>query len=437
VDQRRRLSAAIGANQLGATLPDSSRYTSPTMRRSSLGVALALCVLGTACNPDDPNSLSGSSGSGGQCETSGPGATTSSGVGGDASSSSSGAGGGEAPDPTILDQRKLDYHEALRTASLKLVNELPTMEQLRSLSDAVDQEARYAELVGELMENPRFKLRMIDFWRNELRIGGTPARETAPAFAARITVEGRPYTDLFTAETNTCPTFNGTDFVDGSCTNATPTAGVLTNPGLLAHYDGNMAFRRVRFYQEVFSCRRQPSEFSATPIPMGAGDYTAPWPFDSIAGASNGGRIDFLDTSSAICANCHATANRRAPLFAYFDANGVQQATIQVRTPVEGVPLSVMGDWLPPGQEQPAYKLGEPASNLLEMGQRMAADPEVQACGVIRLWNFAMSKGDVVNDAAVVPTVVIEDLIEEFELSGFNQRELLHSIFTHPDFVRF
>jgi hypothetical protein len=422
-----------------AALPGRGATRNLATSRLVCAALLALGALAAGCNPDDPSSLSGGTGTGGDCLP-GTGTTSSSeGAGAGSSTSSSGSGGeggGEAPDPTILDQRKVDYHEALRTASLKLVGNLPTMDQIRSLSQAADPEARYAELVDELMADNRFKLRMIDFWRNELRIGGTAARETAPTFAARVLVEGLPYTDLFTAQTNTCPTFNGTNFVDGNCTNASPTAGVLTNPGLLAHYDGNMAFRRVRFYGEVFSCRRQPSEFSATPIPMGAGDYTAPWPFESIAGAANGGRIDFLDTSSAICANCHATANHRAPLFAYFDANGVQQATIQVRTPVDGVPLTLMSDWLPPG-EVTAYKLNEPAANLLEFGQRMAADPEVHACGVMRLWNFAMSKGDVVNDAADVPTVVIEDLIEEFELGGFNQRELLKSIFTHPDFVRF
>ena len=34
----------------------------------------------------------------------------------------------------------------------------------------------------------------------------------APTLAARITVEGRPYTDLFTATEHTCPTFDGTAF---------------------------------------------------------------------------------------------------------------------------------------------------------------------------------------------------------------------------------
>lgn len=399
--------------------------------------AIALGALVAGCNPDDPNQLGTSSGQGGGCDTiattgSGP----SSGSGGDATTSTSTSTGTGGPDPTILDKRELSYTEALRTASLKLVGALPTMDQIRAIETAADPKAEYEATIDDLMNDPRFKTRMIEFWRNEFRIGGSAAKETAPTFAARITVEGRPYADLFTATTNTCPTFNGTDFVDGSCTNANPTAGVLTNPGILAHYAGNLAFRRVRFFQEVFACRKQPAELSNMSIPMGAGDYTSPWPFDSIAGTSNGGRLDFLDTSSAICANCHSTSNHRAPLFAYFDANGVQQSTIQVNIPITGVPVAVMADWLPPG-ETTAYKFGQDAADLSQFGAHMAQDPEVKACAVARIWNFAMSKGDIVNDAAIVPTTTIQTLVDEFETTNGNLRKTLRSVFTHDDFVRF
>jgi hypothetical protein len=400
--------------------------------------ALAVVAIGAAalgCNPDDPNQLGSGTGQGGGCEvqTSGTGTTT--GEGGGTTSTTTSTGTGQ-PDPTILDKRELSYTEALRTASLKLVGALPTMDQVRAVEDAADPKAEYEAQIDDMMNDVRFKTRMIEFWRNELRIGGTAAKETAPTFAARITVEGRPYSDMFTATTNTCPTFNGTDFVDGSCTNANPTAGVLTNPGVLAHYSGNLAFRRVRFFQEAFACHKQPAELSNMPIQMGAGDYTAPWPFESIAGTANGGRLDFLDTSSAICANCHATSNHRAPLFAFFDGSGVQQTTIQVNIPITGVPVAVMDDWLPPG-ETTAYKFGQDAADLAEFGQHMAQDEEVLQCAVSRIWNFAMSKGDIVNDAAAVPTTTIATLVDEFHTTNGNLRKTVRSVFTHDDFVRF
>ena len=393
----------------------------------------ALAIAG--CNPDDPTKIGASSNQCNEAGSSQGGSPSTSGTGANNGTGGDGGSGGD-PQPTILDQRELSYGEALRTASLKLVGNVPTLAEMESLRTAPDQEAKYAELIDAMMNDVRFKRRLIDFWRNEFRTGGTAFFDTAANYAAKVTFEGRPYSDLFVGTTNTCPTFNGTDFVDGSCTNADPTAGLLTNPGLQAQYFGALGFRRVRFYQEVFACRKQPAEFSDTPIPMGAGDYTAPWPFESIAGAANGGRIDFLDTSSAICANCHATANHRGPLFGYFDGAGQQQASIQVNTPVIGNPTSEFGDWLPPGGTT-AYKFEQPAANLLEYGQRMALDEEVQACAVARVWNFAMSRGDIVNDAANVPTEVIAPLVTDFKTSNGNLRATVRQVFLHPDFVRF
>ena len=36
----------------------------------------------------------------------------------------------------------------------------------------------------------------------------TPSRDTAPTFAARLMIEGKPYTDLFTATANNCPSYD-------------------------------------------------------------------------------------------------------------------------------------------------------------------------------------------------------------------------------------
>ena len=67
----------------------------------------------------------------------------------------------------------------------------------------------------------------------------------------------------------------------------------------------------------------------------------------------------------------------------------------------------------------------------------MALDEEVQACAVARVWNFAMSRGDIVNDAANVPTEVIAPLVADFKTSNGNLRATMRQIFLHPDFVRF
>jgi len=270
-------------------------------------------------------------------------------------------------------------------------------------------------------------------------VGMQPSRDAAPLFAARIVFEGLPYPTLFTATAHTCPTFNGTVFADGECPNGPITAGILTDAGIHFQYYGNMAFRRNRFFQEVFVCRAQPAELSATPVPMGAGEYTSPWPFESFAGIDNGGRIDFHDVSSSICGNCHSTSNHRAPLFANFDMNGQYQSTIQVHVPVANLPIAQMSDWLPqtPTPEPTAWKFGVPAADIGALGAAMAADPDVISCAVARMWNYAMSKGDIVNDAADVPSSVIASYVTQFQGNNYNLRDVLRAMLVGPDFVRF
>ncbi|MEP7124101.1 MAG: DUF1549 domain-containing protein [Byssovorax sp.] len=425
--------------------------------------ALFVAAIATAgCKKNDPGELLGAGTSNGECPSGAGGmsattaAATTGGVGGAMSTAAStsaatGTGGaGGALTGTVLDQRKKSYTEALRTASFKLVGNAPTLQQIEDLKSSSDPQKDYEADIDAMMADVRFAKRMIAFWQNTMRLGGSagggkPTRDTAPTFAARLTVEGTNLGNLFTATSNTCPTFDGTVFVDGDCTNGPITAGILADPGLQSQYYGNLAFRRVRFFQETFACRKQPAELSAMPTPIGTNgqSYTSPWDFKSIAGTDNGGRIDFHDVSSAICANCHTSSNHRAPLFANFDDSGKYQPTIQVQVPVAMLPAAVIDDWLPQTNtpsgmpEGPAWKYLVPTKDLTELGAAMAADDEVMTCAVSRVWNYAMSKGDIVNDAATVAPEVIAPLYKNFKQNGYNLRSVIRAAFVHEDFVRF
>jgi hypothetical protein len=424
-----------------------------------IGALIVALVATAGCKKNDPGELLGAgtasgecpSGAGGMGATTAAATTTTSGAGGamsTAASSTAGSGGaGGGLTGTVLDQRKKSYTEALRTASFKLVGNAPTLQQIEDLKSAPDQQKAYEAQIDAMMADARFSARMIAFWQNTMRLGGAagggkPSRDTAPTFAARLTVEGTPLGSLFTATSNTCPTFDGKVFTDGNCTNGPITAGILADPGLQSQYFGNLAFRRVRFFQETFACRKQPAELSTMPKPIGTSgqSYTSPWDFNSIAGTDNGGRIDFHDISSAICANCHTSSNHRAPLFANFDEAGAYQPTIQVQVPVAMLPPAVMEDWLPQTgnpPEGPAWKFGVPTKDLTELGAAMAADDEVMSCAVARVWNYAMSKGDIVIDAATVAPEVITPLYKDFKQGGYNLRAVVRAVFVHEDFVRF
>src|SRR5262249_22576087 len=155
---------------------------------------------------------------------------------------------------------------------------------------------------------------------------------------------------------------------------------------------GSMAFRRVRWLQEIFVCTKFPAEYSDHPISKGGVDYVSPWPFESVATAP----IDFQDTKSVVCANCHTTINHIAPLLANFDMNGKWQSGIAVQTPTTPAVTTELSHWLQPG-ETTSWRLGEEVSDLAALGQAMASDPDVNECVVARLYNFAMSKEDIVN----------------------------------------
>jgi hypothetical protein len=287
---------------------------------------------------------------------------------------------------------------------------------------------------------------MVKFWRDTFRTAqvGTiqmnqPDKDKAANFAAQLVIADRPYTDLFTASAGTCPTFDPATgaFTAAEC-GTTPTVGVLTDPGLQAQYFSNMAFRRVRFIQETFACSKFPAEYSDKPVPMGNGTYTGKVDFKSIQGkqVNPQARVDFHDTSAVVCANCHSTMNFIAPLFINYNANGALQATPQVDVPVAGNPKARADDYLPAGTGL-AWRAGKPVTDMASLGQAIAADPEVAQCAVNRMWNYAFSRGDIVNDLASVPVAVTKPIVDQFAANGFKLKEVVRAVFKAEDFSKF
>ncbi|HZS42106.1 MAG TPA: hypothetical protein VFF06_34995 [Polyangia bacterium] len=342
-----------------------------------------------------------------------------------------------AEDPALA-ARTVDYGQALRTAAIKLTGDLPTMTEIAGVTDATS----YGAQVDKYLADPRFARQLILYFRDLMKLGGTKAFETAPTFAAELVVNDRPITDLFTATTNTCPTFDATmgKFTDASCTpaNGAATVGVLTDPGAMQQFYSNMAFRRVRWVQESFVCTKFPAEYSANPVTKGNGQYVSPWPFTSITGGTDKtiAPINFQDTSSVVCANCHTTMNHIAPLFANFDMNGAYQTTIQVHTPTPMAPITKLSDWLPMG-ETLSWRYQQPVTDLTSLGAAMAKDPDVADCQVARAWNWAMSKTDIVGDLATVPTSVIQTYETQLAGNGYKLKPVLRAMFTSDDFVKF
>ena len=65
------------------------------------------------------------------------------------------------------------------------------------------------------------------------------------------------------------------------------------------------------------------------------------------------------------------------------------------------------------------------------------ADPAIAQCAVNRVWNYAMSRGDIVNDLATVPPVVTASLLADFKSGGMKLKTVIREAFTSDDFVQF
>jgi hypothetical protein len=126
-----------------------------------------------------------------------------------------------------------------------------------------------------------------------------------------------------------------------------------------------------------------------------------------------------------------------APLFSFFDAQGQYVAgKVQVMTPITPPVTSQRADWLPPSEGY-AWRNGKAVTDIPSLGQAMAKDPDVATCAVNRVWDWAFSRGDIVNDVATIPPVVTTALLADFTGNAFNMKRLIRNVFTSDDFVRF
>jgi hypothetical protein len=159
----------------------------------------------------------------------------------------------------VLNARQVNYPMALRVAAFRLLGRAPTLDEIKALAAAADKKVAYEGMIDDFLADPAFTTQMRDFWRDAFKMGGA-GLDSAPNFAAQLTVEDRPYTDLFTATTGNCPTLAGSTFTSATCGGNSPAqAGVLTDPAVMRHFFSNMAFRRVRWVQETFACTKFPA----------------------------------------------------------------------------------------------------------------------------------------------------------------------------------
>jgi len=109
---------------------------------------------------------------------------------------------------------------------------------------------------------------------------------------------------------------------------------------------------------------------------------------------------------------------------------------IQVITPVPPNGLSLPTDWLP-ASEGYSWRLGKPVADLTGLGAAIAADPNLPVCVASRMWNWAMSRGDIVNDQVTLTPQLASRLAGILVKNNWNVKELVRQMFNDPSFVRY
>jgi hypothetical protein len=93
-------------------------------------------------------------------------------------------------------------------------------------------------------------------------------------------------------------------------------------------------------------------------------------------------------------------------------------------------------DWLPSG-EATAWRFGKPVADLTALGATIADDPDFPRCVANRLWNWALSRPNVVEDAATLSDGLGSQLSDDLVQNSWNAKRLIRNIFTSDSFVRY
>ena len=82
--------------------------------------------------------------------------------------------------------------------------------------------------------------------------------------------------------------------------------------------------------------------------------------------------------------------------------------------PSPGTPKAALADWLP-AERRPSRGATASRSPTSRASARPSRPTRTsRSCAVNRVWNYAMSRGDIVNDLATIPSVVTDPLVKDF-----------------------
>ena len=336
---------------------------------------------------------------------------------------------------------QMDPARALVRASIDLRGVRPTLAELDRVEADPD---TYEELVAEFMADPRFEARMVDFW-SEVFLTRTDGyffqasdfgRTDEPAFAravgeepirmaARVAAEGRPWTDLVTADwtmanavlTDIWPVeeigeADAAGWFPAVYTDGRPAAGVLASNGMWWRYtstDSNANRKRANQISRVLLC----NDYLLRPIN-----------FDRDVNLLDADAVQDAISTDPGCVNCHNSLDPIAAylfgFWAYNQESWIESTTYHpARERLYDEYLGVAPAWY-----------GVPGSSLTDLGHQIAGDSRFPHCAVERVYTGLLRR-----DADLADTDALTRHREAFLAADLSLQALIASVVTDPRYL--
>ena len=343
----------------------------------------------------------------------------------------------------------VDYEHALRAASIKLTGNLPSLAEIKQVRDTSDQKGEYEKLVDTYMKRPTFAAQIVDFFRDSFNNGGQRQIN-----GQNINMDlARRRTPRAGGEISRSPTWSRR--APNTCQTLDTGRGDVHVDGLPERERGRRAHRRRRAGAVLL-------EHGLPSRALGAGDLrlpasSRPRPPARHAAADGRRRTPRRGRSSqspagrrrARASTSRTTRRSSAPTATAtmnhqsrrcsrnFDDAGAPmarrpQVPVPIREPDRGARRLAAGV----GEDR-LVAHGSPAADIPALGAAIAADPEFARCMATRVWNWALSRPDVVDDDASITPDWRRTLATELTASNWNLKPHDPSVFTSDAFVRF
>lgn len=311
-----------------------------------------------------------------------------------------------------------DYSKALRVASLKLMGQDPTIEEL---SQVLQGKNAYERIVRSYIESPNFLNQMKKYFQGVFEMTGTSNGinyDEPTNLALHLIKTNGDFRDIL--RSTSCYDNNLTEIPCSAFASSAEAkdqaAGAITTRAFLQKWSAAFNFRRVAKTFKIFACKEYP-DVDDPGLEM---DQVS----DKVKGFN-------CTTCQPACYSCHRNMNPRAALFYKFDVNGVFNLNPNSSevTKTDTGAASTLADILKDGAA-PVYH-GKSLSKLRDYALYLSKSRHFKNCTAQRFSNFMLGTSEV----NTLPGA-FQSVRDRLSWNGFKIKDFVFDLVTHPEFIK-